>query len=411
MEWLYIVAAYALLCLIIWVVGRFADYRNARTMDRVWNAKSKWDELAKERGNLAVQRSQVEACYSELAKDWEAVRTIAAEKSKGFPWLATVYADYFQLREGKVVDWLDTKKHPAKKAAEKVREMSRRRRKAERLWRMFRYQLEYYEALFPWLVDFKDVDSDDLIRSVLEGGSGGDDEEDVDFHAKKYLTDAEYKALPSAEKYQLALDRYRAKKKKNWEIGRDYERYVGYFYEKGGYRVRYQGIVEGLRDLGRDIIASRGNRVEIVQCKCWSKHKTIHEKHIFQLYGTTVEYWLKHRHESPDLQSHLFPELLHKELVGATFFTSTTVSDLARAFAEVLKVRIIENQPLRDYPCIKCNVNRATGEKIYHLPFDQQYDNVYVEPLHGECYVETVAEAEALGFRRAFRWRGNREES
>jgi hypothetical protein len=42
-----------------------------------------------------------------------------------------------------------------------------------------------------------------------------------------------------------------------------------------------------------------------------------------------------------------------------------------------------------------------------HLPFDQQYDATLVELERGERWVSTVAEAEALGFRRAWRWRSS----
>lgn len=73
----------------------------------------------------------------------------------------------------------------------------------------------------------------------------------------------------------------------------------------------------------------------------------------------------------------------------------------------MLGVHLVDNFPLQRYPIIKCNVSLRDREKIYHLPFDQQYDRTLIEYKH-ECYVETVAEAEALGFRRAFRWRGNR---
>ena len=48
---------------------------------------------------------------------------------------------------------------------------------------------------------------------------------------------------------------------------------------------------------------------------------------------------------------------------------------------------------------------RRTGEKIFHLPFDQQYDSVLIEEERLERYVETVAEAESLGFRHAYRWK------
>ena len=59
------------------------------------------------------------------------------------------------------------------------------------------------------------------------------------------------------------------------------------------------------------------------------------------------------------------------------------------------------------YPCIKCNIS-ISGEKIYHLPFDQQYDKVKING-RGECYVGTILEAEKKGFRRAFRWKGNKD--
>jgi hypothetical protein len=60
---------------------------------------------------------------------------------------------------------------------------------------------------------------------------------------------------------------------------------------------------------------------------------------------------------------------------------------------------------------IKCNINPSSKEKIYHLPFDQQYDKVVIGDVPGECYVETIADAEAAGFRRAFRWRGGEAET
>lgn len=41
---------------------------------------------------------------------------------------------------------------------------------------------------------------------------------------------------------------------------------------------------------------------------------------------------------------------------------------------------------------------------IYHLPFDEQYDTTKIVPSEGDCFVATVAEAERLGFRRAYRF-------
>ncbi len=325
----------------------------------------------------------------------KAIGVLAQEKSLGFPWLGQAYADFFHKQDLEIAHYLADKKWPAKKAAEHVREVAAKRRTAEKLWRVLKYNLKYYEALFPWLVDFKGEDLDDLIRQVIEKRAGTESEsDDKEDPARHWLTPAEYKKLPSAEKYQLALDRYRKKKKSKWEIGRDYERYIGYIYETQGFQVYYQGIIEGLADLGRDLIATRDGGAEIVQCKYWSKEKQIHEKHIFQLHGTVIAYKI----DNPKMKA------------SATFITSTRLSDRAKQFANALAMGYFEEKPLEIYPCIKCNVSRRDHTKIYHLPFDQQYDRTLIEEERNERYVETVKEAEKLGFRRAFRWRGTKEE-
>lgn len=52
---------------------------------------------------------------------------------------------------------------------------------------------------------------------------------------------------------------------------------------------------------------------------------------------------------------------------------------------------------------IKCNIGN-NGEKIYHLPFDQQYYRTEIKSP-GEFYAWTVEEAVNAGFRRAFKYR------
>ena len=89
-----------------------------------------------------------------------------------------------------------------------------------------------------------------------------------------------------------------------------------------------------------------------------------------------------------------------------TFTTTTGLSDPARQFAKALDIKVEGRFPLGDYPRIKCNLARRDGQRIYHLPFDQQYDSTLIEPHRGEAYVMTCADAEAAGFRRAWRWRG-----
>ena len=112
----------------------------------------------------------------------------------------------------------------------------------------------------------------------------------------------------------------------------------------------------------------------------------IHEKHLFQLFGTTVHYKLA----NPGVQ------------VTPVLATTTSLSEIATEVARVLGIRVDAIQLPSSYPMIKCNVNLSTKEKIYHLPFDQQYDRTQVS-RPGECYVEMVKEAEHRGFRRAWR--------
>ena len=77
--------------------------------------------------------------------------------------------------------------------------------------------------------------------------------------------------------------------------------------------------------------------------------------------------------------------------------------------ATYLGINFVEHFEAGDYPCIKCNIgHNQYGEqtKIYHLPFDQQYDSTKIQD-QGEFYAMTVQEAETAGFRRAFEWHGN----
>lgn len=346
---------------------------------------------------------------NELKKVERDVNRIIEEKTKGFPWLADAIAQYYELRDLKISEFLEKKLRPAVSSADRVREIAKEKRILEKQFRITRNLIKYYEALFPWLPEFVGEDLDELIEQVASKEEKEDTQDDP---VRFYLTKGEYQNLSITERNQRALDRYWARKKSSWRIGRDYERYISYIYESKGFAVYYQGIVEGLEDLGRDLIAKKGKEIEVVQCKYWSQYKTIHEKHICQLFGTTLKYWVENQkrlREELKIQQDLFPALIQRKIIKGVFVTSTSLSETAREFAKELGIVVREQFPFQKYPSIKCNVSRRTGEKIYHLPFDQQYDRTIVEAERNECYVETVDEAEKLGFRRAFRWRGLRD--
>ncbi|HUX00928.1 MAG: restriction endonuclease [Phycisphaerae bacterium] len=427
---LFVILAAAVYFVGAWVVGRIAEASRVKAQARldviqaerrkIEGEKNRLLEMAKEievgrltveqqirdkRDALATQNSRDRQAILALAEeqkkqndqDKQTVLTLAKEKSQGFPWLAEAYSEYFLLQQLKEAEALETKKHPAVRSAERIREIARDRRVVEQKLRVVQGIIAYWLELFPFLEDWLGDDVDEeLLRRLLSKNIEVPFKDVPDFGEDPVrimlnrLSDDEYRKLSTSDRNQRALDAWRARPKTKWQIGREYERYIGYLCENRGYNVYYQGILEGYDDLGRDLVARKSDETLIIQCKCWSRHKRIHEKHVNQLFGTSVEYMLDHP------EDRLFP----------VFYTSTELTDRARRFATHVRVQVQEGFPLKEHPCIKCNISRATGERIYHLPFDQQYDTTQIEPNRGECYVETVAEAEALGFRRAWRWHG-----
>lgn len=309
------------------------------------------------------------------------------------PYLAGMMADYLtydiEVLANKL-DWgFDQRREKKVKDIREIRKEARDRIEAAK---EAEYQLAYLLELYPELQDVIETDYKDLIvANTLDEYTAN-----YDF-TRKYLTMEEWLTLSSLEKNQLALDRYIESRTKNkWQIGRDYEESVAYnMYELEGWKAEPTGITKKLEDMGRDIIATKGMAVDIVQCKYWSKEKVIHEKHIFQLFGTTICYYLEHKSEGLT--------------VTPVFVTNIELSSTARAVAKYLRVQVVENYPMQKYPRIKCNIGRDENGmpvKIYHLPMDQQYDSVIISPSKGEFKAMTIAEAETAGFRRAYKWQG-----
>jgi hypothetical protein len=403
--WGFVLAIFLIYCLIVWITKLAKNIADIRL-----NKKNDLIKIEYELQKKQNQFNEEKVFYNKMLQEsYEAIDILFKEKSEGFPWIAKAYSDYIYLRDLKIADWLETKQHPARRAAETLREIAREKRISQREFKITKYLLEMYEGLFPFLIDFRGEDLDDYIRVQL---GKYNKEREIEDAVIAYTTEGERKTLSKQEIFQRALDRYWQKRKSPWELGRDYERYIGYLYEKEGYLVYYQGIIEGLEDLGRDLIAKKGNEIAVIQCKYWSQYKIIHEKHICQLFGTTLKYWIEdHKSLGTELkkQNYLFSELIKQSKIKGVFITSTSLSKTAHKFADALGIIVKEKYPFQKYPSIKCNISYATEEKIYHLPFDQQYDRTTIEKERNERYVETIAEAEHLGFRRAFRWKGNKE--
>lgn len=364
---------------------------------RLENANKLCVQLKTEIGKLTRESQAKQAEFDIRETQIADKENLLKLKVKDIPALAQYIADKELILDRIRETYLLEKDRPAVKAAELVNKIKQEKHIINIMLKETEYRLKYYEQVAPWLVE---VD-DDYLDPKLNCTGNADFDKNKDA-ASFWLSNDEFTQLNSQEKYQLALDRYKKKNKTNAEIGRDFERYVGYQYEIRGYTVEYRGIVDGFEDRGRDLLCHKDGKTLVVQCKYWSEKKTIHENHINQLFGTTLKYFLE---QHQDASFNDFFNALEKQMIVPVFMTSTTLSETAKEFASSLNITVIENKKLGDYPIIKCNINRSTGEKIYHLPFDQQYDRVKITGK-GECYAMTVAEAEKKGFRRAKKWLG-----
>lgn len=340
------------------------------------------ETLAELRSELRALREEAD---SEVADARQILESMIEDRVAAVDVVAGAWADYEDALASTRAAVLEEKERPAMAAASELRKKGKRYAALRREAKHARWLLELYEWNFPWLADLRDEGTLGEYFASVETEPQVETEDDP---VSRWITRDEYASLSSADRNQRALDRYLKSRKASWQVGRDYERFIGYLREQEGCKVSYFGIFEGLDDLGRDLLAEKGDELEVIQCKRWSAHKTIHEKHVFQLFGTVVAARIEHP----------------KKTVTGTFTTSTKLSDRARRFADELEIKVEQEVPLREYPRIKCNIGRG-GERIYHLPFDQQYDTTIIEPERGERWESNVAEAERAGFRRAWRWR------
>lgn len=353
--------------------------------DHEWHIQRAKDDISREQSWHREALDRAKRIEQYVSDEKALVASIVDDAMKKAPHAASMIADCVQAYDMVIAEELRAKDHPAIIASEKVKEISRAKRESEKLYRLHLYRMSVLESLFPWVSDMVDMSISDIKRMAAPVK----DVVDYDSAIMDYVSAQEWKSLSDAQRHQLALDRYVASHKKTkWEIGRDYELYIGHTFSKDGYHVDYTGSRLRLEDLGRDLIVRKGSSTMIVQCKYWSQEKEIHEKHLFQLFGTSVCYQIDHPREN----------------VSCVFVTATRCSDSARAFAKKLGIVLKENVPLSEFPRIKCNISHD-GERIYHLPMDQQYDNVVIDKPD-ECFVFTVQEAIDKGFRRAFRWHG-----
>jgi hypothetical protein len=361
--------------------------------------QKKINSIEKEIKEIRLQKSEFEEKFLGI-KTSMAKKDLLYESYKNLNLfnISTLYSDFLTLEYSLSEDWLENKeiitKHspiyytrekagrPAKKSAEIVSELKKETRNYIEQFKIMQYKYEALLNLFPELKNY--VDDIESIQDLASYKNINAIKEEYD-KVVDFVSKEDYQNLTVDERNQLALDNYIKGKKSKWQIGRDFELYCAFNYEKYGWRVERFGIEKQLNDMGRDLIAHKDNTIHIIQCKLWASDKLIHEKHIAQLYGSTIEY-------SISIETTLF-----KSNVIPVFITNIDLSETAKKFATRLNVEVYK-WTIQEYPRIKCNINN--GEKIYHLPFDQQYDKTQIKN-DGEFYALTVNEAVEKGFKRA----------
>lgn len=190
----------------------------------------------------------------------------------------------------------------------------------------------------------------------------------------------------SLAELQNHLDNYRRKAIENggrdkWKYGRDYERYIGYLWEKNGWKVKYNGATKGNYDGGIDLICTKNDEVCLIQCKRWKNRVGVEEIKQFQ---AAIERYEEFETDSSDVEGF--------------FYSTSGYTDDAYEVAEWNDIECCTEKfnSVKEYPPVKC-IN-SHGSKIYFLPFDKNFDRVPENLDHLDCYKFTVADAERAGY-------------
>lgn len=335
--------------------------------------------------SLEFDITNLKECINSKDNFYNSISTLSDISVK---YLTELVSDFKLIQYDISAQYLRIKDHPAYVEAKRISELKQETKLYHEQYKQMLYKYEVLIGLFPELTTY--IEDFDSIKQLNDFRNLDNLQNDYD-RVRDYISSEEYSRLSVDERNQRALNCYiNRKNKSRWQIGRDYEMYIAYLYRSKGWGVIQYGIEKKLEDMGRDLIVIGKEKILIVQCKYWSETKLIHEKHIAQLYGSTIEYALNNRNLNGDIP------------IEPVFVTNIELSETAKRFAQTLKVTVHKIE-MGNFPRIKCNVNN--NEKIYHLPFDQQYDRTKIEN-HNEFYAYTVKESVDAGFRRALRFYG-----
>jgi hypothetical protein len=152
--------------------------------------------LQEERAASARQLQDATQRIKIATEATEEIQRLLIERSRHFPWLATAFSELQQLRFQRDETELRHKKRPAIMAANKVAEIARDIRETERSFRLTKYRIQFYENLFPWLVELSGEDIETLIKERLNARRIDESSEiDADEPVKRLLSQQEWTSL------------------------------------------------------------------------------------------------------------------------------------------------------------------------------------------------------------------------
>lgn len=76
----------------------------------------------------------------------------------------------------------------------------------------------------------------------------------------------------------------------NEKKGQEFELRTGRKFEELGYKVVYNGIEKGRKDEGIDLLCYKDNKILLVQCKNYSKPKSVTHEHIKIFHSNAIKY-------------------------------------------------------------------------------------------------------------------------
>ncbi len=223
---------------------------------------------------IAKARSQLDGDERALVERNERFQTLLRSRTEAYPLIAAAWAEWELARAKDEAHYLRNKKHPAKSAAQLVKDKGMEMADLRRRMKVAEYVAQLYEFHFPWIADLRDLDAE--LDYTATAGEGEPDTEDPS--PRILFSLAEWSQLTECERNQRALDRYLSGRQTPWQLGRDYERYIGYLREQAGCAVTYHGIFKASRTSGVTSGEREGRTIEVIQCKRWAQQKTIHEK-------------------------------------------------------------------------------------------------------------------------------------